>query len=46
MAISVLVEMVVDAGKLLGGHETSELGGHLLELKLVQGSRLVSIVLL
>lgn len=44
VTISVLIEVVVDAGELLGCHETSELGGHLLELQLVQGARSVDVV--
>ena len=42
-AIAILIEVIVNASKLLGGHEDAQLGAHLLELKLVQSARLVSI---
>jgi hypothetical protein len=44
--VTVLVKRVVHAGELLGGHEGTKFGAHLLELKLVQSARLVEIVLL
>ena len=36
IAVSVLIEVVVHTGKLLGGHENTKFRGHLLEFKLVQ----------
>ena len=45
-AITVLVKLVVDAGKLLGGHEGTKFGAHLLELELVQSAGAVEIVIL
>ena len=44
VSISVLVEVVVDTGQLLSGHETSKFGAHFLELQLVQGARSVNVV--
>ena len=44
VSISVLVEVVVNAGQLLSGHETSKLGAHFLKLQLVQGARSVYVV--
>ena len=45
-AITVLVKLVVHAGELLGGHEGTKFGAHLLELELVQSAGAVEIVVL
>ena len=45
-AVTVLVKLVVHAGELLGGHEGTKFGAHLLEFELVQGARVVEIVIL
>jgi len=44
--VTVLVKRVVHTGELLGGHEGTKFGAHLLELELVQSARVVEIVLL
>jgi len=36
IAVSVLIEVVVNTGELLGSHENTKFRGHLLEFKLVQ----------
>ena len=36
VAVSVLIEVVVNTGELLGGHENTKFRGHLLKFKLVQ----------
>ena len=45
-AITVLVKLVVHAGQLLGSHEGAKFRAHLLEFELVQGARVVEIVIL
>jgi hypothetical protein len=45
-AVTVLVKLVVHAGELLGGHEGTKFRAHLFEFELVQGARVVEIVIL